>query len=85
MGEHAFGVGVGGDDEVVRLFVWFFIGLAVVGLEVVVEGSLGGFVELFGVEGFVGWIWSWLDHIHFSLVALPSGSRLNEGWRLDAG
>jgi hypothetical protein len=46
---------------------------------------LSCFVELFGVEGLVRWIWSRFDHIHFSLVALPSGSRLNEGWRLDAG
>ncbi|MEN2393425.1 hypothetical protein [Pseudomonas halotolerans] len=54
MRQHAFGVGVGGDDEVVQLpcgFVWG------VGFEVVVQGFLGGFVELFGVEGFMRGSW----------------------------
>jgi hypothetical protein len=37
--------------------------------EVVVEGAVGGFVEFFGIEGFVGGnvvgfrrIWCWFEH-----------------------
>ncbi|MNG19342.1 hypothetical protein D3C84_1034920 [compost metagenome] len=92
MREHAFGVGVGGDDEVVRLFVRLFVGLAVVGLEVVVEGSLSGFVELFRVG--VWRIWGLLEHSRFSVIGaatlfatkrgVAAGRRLVDRWKSEA-
>ena len=66
---------VGSDDEertvaTFRLFIRR-------GAEVMVEGAFGGFVEFFGVEGFVrggGFVfWGvgcWLDHWHFRYVFL---------------
>ncbi|MGK3119056.1 hypothetical protein [Pseudomonas corrugata] len=82
MREHAFGIGVGGDDEVIQVLGGFRVGLAVVGLEVVVEGSLGGLVELGGVEGFVGGQWvgvrgigCWFDHNRFSMIGAATPVR----------
>ena len=62
------------DEEVAFATFLFFVGRW---REVMVEGAFGGFVELFGIEGFVGgcvfvfWrIGCWLDHWYVPICVL---------------